>query len=101
MTWREHIEEDARKHESYKGMLRGGAPEVRAIRYAVRRMKDDAADDVYRELRADCDPMAMAKAQARLSLLTAFLVNEWPTDPAMTDMERAAVGEPSFSEAWR
>jgi len=92
MAWRVHIEDEAQRHPDFIAMVRGGGEKSRALLYAVRRMKDDAADDVQRELDADCDPVALQRRTARLSLLIAFLTNESPDFPMMTDEERAAVG---------
>jgi hypothetical protein len=78
--WRASVINAARRHRDYRGAktapLDGGEPAW--IRFTVRRMVDDAADDVQRELDADCDPVALARNQAWLSLLLAFLAPERP-----------------------
>jgi hypothetical protein len=92
MSWREAIEEAAQRHPDYRNFLRGGGDPSRALLFVVRVLKDDAADDVHRELIADCDPPALQARTARLALLMAYLVSESPVLISMTDMECASVG---------
>lgn len=75
MNWRERITEAARSHPDYRAAKTAplGGSEGAWVRYAVGRMVDDAADDVRRELDADCDPVALARRQGHLALLLAFL----------------------------
>lgn len=91
MAWRTLIEEEAQRHPDFRAMLHGGGERGRALLYAVSRMKDDAADDVQRELDADCDPVALQRNTARLALLNAYMTDS-SVIARMTDDELKLLG---------
>jgi len=76
MRWRDDIIEAAQKTDVFWGIVKDGPTRREAMRPAVEWLMDKAAEDVWRELREDSDPVALSRAQARLSMLTAWLLLE-------------------------